>query len=50
MFSQEKFWNKKCFANNNDDSRINEILYSVKLKAYELLMVKKALDFPFSIA
>ena len=33
MFEQEKFCCKKCFANNNDDSRINEMLYSVKLEA-----------------
>ena len=32
MFNQEKFWYKKMFANNNDDSKINEMLYSVKLK------------------
>ena len=32
---------KKCFANNNNDSRMNEMLCSVKLKAEELLMVNK---------
>ena len=29
------------FPNNSDDSRINEMLYSVKLEAEELLMVNK---------
>ena len=33
MFNQEKLWHKKMFANKNDDSKINEMLYSVKLKA-----------------
>ena len=33
MLEQEKFCNKKCFANNSDDSRVNEMLYSVKLEA-----------------
>ena len=47
MFEQEKFWYKKCFANNRNDSRINKILYSVKLEAQELLMIKKG--FTFSI-
>ena len=28
MFEQEKFLYKKCFANNSNDSRINEMLYS----------------------
>ena len=46
MFECEKVWYKKCFANNRNDSRINKILYSVKL---ELLMLKKALDFTFYI-
>ena len=49
MFEYEKVWYKKCFANNRNDSRINKILYSVKLEAWELLMVKKGLDFTFSI-
>ena len=49
MFNQKKFWYKKCFAKKNNDSRIKEMLYSVKLKEQELLMVKKVLDFPFSI-
>ena len=31
MFNQEKSCSKKCFANNNDDSKTNEILYNVKL-------------------
>ena len=48
MFEQEKFWYKKCFANRND-SRINKEFYCVKLEAYELLMIKKGLDFTFSI-
>ena len=26
MFDYEKFLFKKCFANNNNDSRINEML------------------------
>ena len=33
MLNQDKFWYRKCFANNNNDSRINEILYSVNLEA-----------------
>ena len=33
MFEQEKFWCKKYFANNRNDSIIDKILYSVKLKA-----------------
>ena len=49
MFKEEKFWYKKCFANNRDDSRINKIIYSAKLEAYWLLMIKKGLDFTFSI-
>ena len=32
MFNQEKFWYKKYFANKNGDSRVNEMLYSVKLR------------------
>ena len=42
MSEEEKFWYKKCFANNRNDSRINKILYSVKLEA-------QGLDFTFSI-
>ena len=49
MLEEEKFWYKKCFANNRHDSRISKILYSVKLKSQELLMMKKSLDFTFSI-
>ena len=49
MSEEEKFWYKKFFANNRNDSRINKILYSVKLEAQELLMIKKGLDFTFSI-
>ena len=25
VFQEEKFWHKKCFANNRNDSRINKI-------------------------
>ena len=41
---------KKCFANNNNDSRINGILYS-KVEAVEqlLLMIKKGLDLTFTV-
>ena len=49
MFELETFWHKKCFANNRNDSRKDKILYSVKLQAYQLLMIKKGLDFTFSI-
>ena len=49
MFEEEKFWYKKCFANNRNDSRIYKILHSVKLEVQELLMIKKGLDFTFSI-
>ena len=49
MFEDEKFSYKKCFANNRDDSRISKIMYSVKLEAQELLMIKKDLDFTISI-
>ena len=30
---------KKCFTNNRSDSWIKEILCSVKLEGYELLMI-----------
>ena len=49
MFQDKKFWYKKYFANNRNDSTINKILYSVKLEAQELLMIKKGLDFTFSV-
>ena len=49
MFKEEKLWYKKCFANNRNELRINKILYSVKLEAQELLMIKKGLDFTFYI-
>ena len=32
MFKEEKFWYKNVFANNRNNSRINKILYSVKLE------------------
>ena len=47
MFQWKSFGLKKCFANSNNDARINEMLYSVKLESSEL-MVKKGLDFTFS--
>ena len=50
MSEQEEFSYKKCYANNRNDLRTNKKLYSVKLDAYELLMIKKGLDFAFSIA
>ena len=58
-FDQEKFSYKKKIANNNNDSRINEMLYRskvrssqklLKLEAVELLMVKKGLDLTYSVA
>ena len=49
MFQQEKLWYKKCFANNKNDSRINEMLYSVKLEVEEL-MAKESLDFIFLLS
>ena len=50
MFEWEKFWYKKCFADNRNDSS----LHSIKLEARnefrnELLMIKKGLDFTFFI-
>ena len=47
MFNQEKFCYKKCFANNNNDSKKSEIQYSVQLNV-RVLMVKKSLGFTFS--
>ena len=49
MFQYEKLWYKKCFANNKNDSRINEMLYSVKLEVEEL-MAKESLDFIFLLS
>ena len=49
MFSQEKFWFKKCFANNSDYSGINEITVQCKVRRAMLLTVKKGLGFTFSI-
>ena len=49
MFEQGKFWYKKRFANNRNDSKINKKLYNVKLEACKLLMTKKGLDFALSI-
>ena len=33
MFEQEKFWYKKYFADSRNDSRVNKMLWSVKLEA-----------------
>ena len=33
MIEQEKFWYKRRFANNTNDSRINKISCNVKLEA-----------------
>ena len=44
-FEWEKFWYKKCFVDNRNDSS----MHSIKLEAYELLMIKKGLDLTFSI-
>ena len=41
MLNQEKFCYKKSFANNNNDSKIIEMLFSVKLETQDLLMAKK---------
>ena len=49
MFQEENVWYKKSFASNTNNSRINKILYNVKLEAQELVMIKKGLDFTFSI-
>ena len=49
FLSRKSFYIKKCFAHNKDDSRINEILHSVKIEVGELLRVKKGLDFTFFI-
>ena len=32
MFLWKRFGIKKCFANSNNDARINGMLYSVKLE------------------
>ena len=50
MFEKEKFWYKKCFATNRNDSRINKVFCSVKLEAKDILMTNKGLNFTFSIA
>ena len=34
LFNEEKFWYKKSFANNTDDSRISELMYIVKLEVF----------------
>ena len=47
MFEYEKFLFKKCFANNNNDSRINEKLCSIVNE--QLLMVRKGLDLTFTV-
>ena len=33
MFEKKKFWYKKFFANNRNDSRIKKISYSLKVEA-----------------
>ena len=48
-FQVVKFLYKKCFANDNNDSRLNEMLYIVKLEVRELCLVKKNLDFTFFV-
>lgn len=49
MFQQEKSWYTKCFPNNKNDSRINEMLHSVKLEKEEL-RAKESLDFIFLLS
>ena len=48
LLSRKSFYVKKSFANNINDSRINEMLCSVKLEVEDLLMVNK-LGFRFWI-
>ena len=47
--SRKSFTIKKYFANNIGDWRNYEMLYIVKSKAWELLMVQKDLDFIFVV-
>ena len=45
MFNQEKFWYKKCFANNSDDSRINEIAVQCKVRSVSVINGKERFRF-----
>ena len=56
IFEQEKFLYKKCFANNSNDSGINEMLYS-KVRSGRVVINGKegpffelyGLDFTFTV-
>ena len=47
QFNSEKSWYKKCFANNSDDSRMNDMLYSVKLEASIMNIGKSIMNLCF---
>ena len=49
FLSRKGFDIKKCFVNNNNDLRINEMLCSKVRSGRELLMVKKGLDLIFTV-
>ena len=40
---------RKCFANNNNNARTNEILYGKVTSRRVMDSIKKGLDFTFSI-
>ena len=37
MFEQEKFWKKKCFANNRNDARINKKVVQCKIRSVRVI-------------
>ena len=44
---RKNFWYKKCFASNSDDSRTNEMLYSVKLEVLIMSIHKSIMSLCF---
>lgn len=46
---RESFYMRKCFANNNNNARTNEILYGKVTSRRVMDSIKKGLDFTFSI-
>ena len=44
ILSRKSFYIKKCFANNNNDSRINEMLYS-KVRGSRMINGKEGFKF-----
>ena len=45
MLNQVKFWYKKCFANNNNDSRITEIAAQCKVRSVSVINGKERFTF-----